>query len=369
MKPIKVVYFYSSVRLDTGSPRALLQMVDSLDRARFQPIFIVASDGDLTSAMRDRKVEIIQSNVTSVSWKNPIRLIGAVRTKMRLLKTIGADILHMNEPGWNSDIVLAAHIARIPVALHLHNPCEITRKNLNLTIASRILICSAAQRQVIVNFGRIKDKCTVLHNAVDIDAFAHGHSIRESIGLKADDIVVGTVAQIRHGKGIDLFLDAAERLLDGTRKLKFVIVGPQAANESEYFSAVMKRLAQGRLKGNVIYLGSRSDIPDLFASFDVFLLATRAETFGIVVIEAMAAGVPVVASSVGGVPEIITGHDIGRKVGSLTPDAFATAVDELLHMGAKRKELGERGRASLPGRFDLAHMGQTLSKVYDEMLS
>lgn len=369
MKPLKVVYSYSSVRLDTGSPRALLQMVDSLDRACFEPVFIAASDGALTSALRDRNVEIIQGTVTSVSWANPIRLVAAIRAKMQLLEGVGAGILHMNEPGWNSDIVLAARILRIPVALHLHNPCDITGKNLNFGVARRIFICSIAQKQAIVNFDRIKDKCTVLHNAVDIEVFAQGRPIRETIGLAEDDLVVCTVAQIRHGKGIDLFLDAAEQLLDHTRKLKFVIAGPRAADESEYFDEVMKRLTVGPLKDNVIYLGSRSDIPDLFASSDVFLLATRGETFGMVVIEAMAAGVPVVASAVGGVPEIITGRDIGRTVSSLTPDAFAAAVNELLDLGAERKALGERGRASLPGRFDLAHMGQMLTKTYTEMLA
>ena len=369
IKTTRIAYCYSSVKLDTGSPRALLQMIDSLDRARFTPVFIAMGEGPLIDAMKERDVEIVHSTVSSVSLKNLFDLISAVLAKMRLLKRISAGILHMNEPGWNTDIVLAARLAGIPVALHLHNPYEVSRSNLNFRIARRIFLCSKAQSTTIGNFQRIEDKSVVLHNAVDTKSFARGHPIRESIGLSANDLVIGTVAQISHRKGIDIFLDAAERLLDANRKLKFVIVGPRATKEEAYFRSIMARLGQTPLKDSVIYLGSRRDIPNLFASFDIFCLATRAEPFGMVIIEAMAAGVPVVASGVGGIPEIITSRDIGRTVGSLTPDAFALALDEVLHMGVERKKLGERGRLSVLARFDLAHMGLKLAAVYGEMLA
>lgn len=369
MTRIKIIYYYSSTRLDTGSPRALLQVIDSLDRAKFTPVFIAIGDGQLAEAMRERNVEVIQSEVKSVTWKHPRELFAAIREKIRLLKKVGAGIVHLNEPGWNSDLVLAAQLSRIPVALHLHNPCEITVKNLNFLIASKVFICSKAQRHVISNFDRIRQKCVVLHNAIEIAPFATGHSIRSTIGLKENELVIGTIAQIRHGKGIDIFLDAAKRLLVDRQDLKFVIVGPGASNEQEYFQEIMARLTQGALKDKVIYLGSRSDIPDLLASFDVFCLATRAETFGIVVIEAMAAGVPVVASAVGGVPEIITDPALGVVVNDLNSDAFTSALNTVLEMGDERKLMGERGHQSLYGRFDLAHMRQTLAKAYGEMVS
>lgn len=369
MKPIKVLYYYSSAQIDTGSPRAMLRMIDSLDRKRFQPAFIASGKGSLIDELRSREVEIISGEVASVSWKNPLRLISRVRDKCRMLREFGIDLIHMNEPGWNSDIVLAAGFARIPVVLHLHNPTTISKKNLNYRVASRVFLCSMAQSNETVNFDAIKDKCVVLHNAVDIGLFAGGRPIREAIGLAKDDIVIGTIGQIRHGKGIDFFLDTAERLLGSGKKLKFVIVGPKAASEEAYFQSFVERIRKSPLRENVIYLGSRVDVPDILASLDVFFLPTRAETFGIVVIEAMAAGVPVVVSGVGGIPEIITSRDIGRTVGELTSEAYANAIAELLQMGDGLKALGERGRQSLTGRFDLAKMGVTLGTVYEELVT
>ena len=159
----------------------------------------------------------------------------------------------------------------------------------NYVAASRVFLCSAAQGNQIVGFEKIKEKCVVLHNAVDVGVFAGGSSIREAIGLARNDIVIGTVARISHRKGIDLFLDTAERLLDSGKKFKFVIVGPQAVGEERYFQSIMERTRKGPLKESVVYLGSRADIPDILATFDVFFRPRAAkEPFGLVVIEAMA---------------------------------------------------------------------------------
>ena len=367
MSRIKVLYHFSGTGVLTGSPGALLRMIDSLDRDRFAPAFIGPGSGPLVEELRKRGAELSASDVTSVSWSRPWILITQVREKRALLANLRPDIVHMNEPGWNSDLVLAARTMGIPVALHLHNPETVSPRNLNYAVASKVFLCSAGQIETIVNVERIRKKLVVLHNAVDVHSFASGRSIRGEIGLADTDIVIGTVAQIGHRKGIDLFLDAAQQLLDSGRQLKFLIAGPPATNEEAYFRAMTERMLQGRLKDSVIYLGGRKDIPDVLASLDVFFLPTRAEPFGMVIIEAMAAGVPVVATHVGGIPEIITGSDIGKTVRNPSAESFASAIGELADMGANRKALGERGRISLTGRFDLAAMRNTLQTIYRQI--
>jgi glycosyltransferase involved in cell wall biosynthesis len=122
------------------------------------------------------------------------------------------------------------------------------------------------------------------------------------------------------------------------------------------------------LRGRVRFLGSRSDIPDFLASLDLFLLPARAEPFGIVVIEAMAASLPVIASKVGGIPEILSAPEIGRLVDPLTPEAFARAVREILALPDRGKSMGAKARLSLMGRFDMAAAGERLKKIYLDVL-
>lgn len=370
MSRIKVLYHFSGNGVLTGSPGALLRMIESLDRDRFEPAFIGPEGGPLVEALQARGVETLAGRVESVSWGNPAQWVSSVREKRRLLSRVRPHVVHMNEPGWNSDLVLAAWLGGIPCALHLHNPQVITRRNLNYSLAKKVFLCSAGQKETIENAAMIDDKLVVLHNAVDIDAFGRGRSIRAELGLSSDALVIGTVAQIGRRKGIDIFLDAAELLLDRHPQLKFVIAGPPATSEDAYFKAMVERMGSGRLKEAVFYLGGRKDVPDVLSSFDVFFLPTRAEPFGMVIIEAMAAGVPVVASHVGGIPEIITGREIGRSVRDMGPRAFAQEVAGLVEMPAEeRKRLGARGLASLKGRFDLASMGRTLSSVYEGLLA
>jgi glycosyltransferase involved in cell wall biosynthesis len=118
----------------------------------------------------------------------------------------------------------------------------------------------------------------------------------------------------------------------------------------------------------VRFLGSRNDIPDLMASLDLFVLPTRAEPFGIVILEAMAAGLPVIASKVGGIPEILSSPEVGTLVDPLTPEAFASAVHEVLCRPDRGRSMGQKARASLIGRFDTVTGRERLQKIYLEAL-
>ena len=125
--------------------------------------------------------------------------------------------------------------------------------------------------------------------------------------------MIGTVAQIRLGKGIDVLLAAAESLLAEFPDVIFAIVGPPGRGEEEFAARMVDAAKKEPLAGRVRFVGSRPDVPDVLASFDIFCLPTRAETFGIAVVEAMAAGLPVVAGDVGALRELVTSPDVGIR--------------------------------------------------------
>lgn len=363
----RVLYHYSSTQADTGSPRALLRMIDTLPRDRFEPLYLTSRQGPLIEELRMRGVPLVPGEVESLSWKRPVRGLGAIRAHVRRLREHRVDIVHCNEIGWNSDVVFAARWAGIPVVLHVHNPLEIVGRNLNLSMASRILLCSRYQGEATEHFDQVAARSLVLHNSVDIEKYAGGRDIRASFGFPAGATIIATIGQISHRKGMDVFLDMAARLRATRPSLRFLIVGPGAKGEAEYGRTFDQRL-RDEFRDDVRYLGSRTDIPDILASIDLFCFPTRAEPFGMVVTEAMAAGVPVVASSVGGIPEILTTPDIGVLVSPYTVEAFAGAVGTLLDAGGLR-ELGARGRESLIGRFDSDSMGRRLSAIYDDLVA
>lgn len=366
--PARVLYYYAGQQFDTGSPRSLANLIHILDRRRFHPLFLATGEGPLVDALRRDGVEILRGDVRPITYRRPVAAVRQVRERAAWLRTHDIQILHVNELGWNLDLVLGAALAGVPVVLHPRLPETIHVQNLHRFAASRVVFCSRSQRDAVVGLHRVARKSRVVYDAVDLDLYRAGRPIRDRLGLPASAILVLCVAQIRHGKGIDLLLAAARSLLPRWPDLHVVVAG-RVGEGREQFAAEMAKLAGAPpLTGHVHFLGSRTDVPDLLASADVFVLPTRGETFGRAVVEAMAAGIPVVASAIGGITEVVTSAEVGRAVAPLSAAAFADALGDVLALPDRGRAMGERGRRSLVGRFDRDTIAGAMAAVYAELL-
>jgi glycosyltransferase involved in cell wall biosynthesis len=366
--PLRVLYYYGSQHIDSGSPKALIGLIDLLDRTRVAPLFLASGEGPLVEVLQRRGVEIIRGpKARPVSYHHPIDGLARARRYARLLAAHDVDLLHVNEFGWNLDLVLAAPLRRIPVILQMHLPDSIARQNLHRFVARRVLLVSEAQKEAVRHFDRIREKTDVMYNAVDLARFAGGKSLRAELQLGPEDIVVGSLAQLRHGKGIDVLLGVARALLPRHPRLVFLVAGRLGHGEEEFGRAMMAEATAPEFGGRFRFLGSRDDVPDLLATFDVFVLATRAETFGIAVVEAMAAGVPVIASRVGAIPEIIPSSEIGRVVDTVDVPAFTRAIEAMITLPDLGRGIGARGKESLIGRFDGPSLSARLHDIYDRV--
>jgi glycosyltransferase involved in cell wall biosynthesis len=266
----RVLYHYGSARYDTGSPRALGAMIDLLDRSRYEPLFLGPDRGPLADELRRREVGIIPGRrAAPASYRAPVTSARYILRQVRLLKEQRIDLVHVNEFGWNQDLVMAGRLVGIPVILHIHNAEDIYWKNLHWLAARRILMPSAAHEAAVRGFHRIRRKTRVLYNSVDLQRFRNGHSIRDALGLAQAAVVVLTVAQILHGKGIDVVIDVAEATRQDHPDAVFLIAGPDGGGEQEYAARMRRVVAEKKLEARVRFLGSRDDIPDLLASSDL----------------------------------------------------------------------------------------------------
>lgn len=363
----KILYYYAFQHFNTGSPKALAGLIAAMDRSRFEPIFLATGDGPLIEALSSQGVRIVRHHVRSISYRHPLRGITQLRRLTACLDEIRPDVVHVMGFDWNLDLVIAAWLRRIPVVLHVHTPEGADFRNLHRLAATKVLFCSASERQHFRHLDRVRSKTDVLYNPVDVERFAGAQPKRGELGFEPRQIVIGTIAQIRRGKGIDIILEAA-RLLRGDHLL-FVIVGPDGAGEEDFAAQMRTQAATDPLLQNrVRFLGSRQDIPEILKSLDLFLLPTRAEAFGIVLVEAMASGIPVVATRTGGIPEIVTSPDIGRLVRDLTPSAFASTIAEVLSLPDRGRALGAKAQHSVRHRFASPVIGQKLTSIYEDVL-
>jgi glycosyltransferase involved in cell wall biosynthesis len=365
---INILYYYASLQFDTGSPKSMVNMISTLERSKYQPLFLANGKGKLVDVLNELEVGIISGNVETQSVKSPIKFVKAIYRQVKLLKANSIDIVHMNNFGWNEDIVIAAKLLKIPVVLHCHNASRINKYNFNMLLSSKVLTCSKKLQKDITNFDLIADRAEVLYNLVDCDKYEKGTSVRKELSISDDVIIVGTVAQISHRKGIDVFIEAAEKSLKVHPNTIFIVVGPDAKNENNYVMEMKEQVIAKKLTQNIRFLGSRQDIPNIMSSLDIFLFTTRQEPFGMVITEAMAAEVPVIASRVGGIPEIISSENVGLLIESENSQQFSLALNLLIENRETRKKIGIASKKHVKELFDKSVIAAQIDNIYTNLL-
>jgi glycosyltransferase involved in cell wall biosynthesis len=199
------------------------------------------------------------------------------------------------------------------------------------------------------------ERCIVVQNGIDLDDFqpGRGFELRRQLGLGADDILVGSVGNIRHPKGYDILLDAARIVCDRFERVHFAIVGEGSGLVYDSILAQRQRLG---LNNRVHFLGFRSDINHLLTNFDVYALSSRTEGFSLACVEAMACGLAVVATRSGGPETIITHGESGLLVSPESAAELAAAIGKLAEDHRLRAALAEGGRRRATSAFSARPM-------------
>jgi glycosyltransferase involved in cell wall biosynthesis len=189
-----------------------------------------------------------------------------------------------------------------------------------------------------------------------------GRDIRAELGIAAGAPVVGSVGALRPQKRFDVLLHAAAGLLADHPRLHVVIAG-----EGEERASMEALAAELGLGDALLMLGERGDVPDVVRAFDVAVVSSDFEGSPLSVMEYMEAGLPVVATAVGGIPQMIDDGVHGVLVAPRDPPALARAIAGLLADPGRRRELGEAGRERRRAQFDLAVMVGRIEALYEQL--
>jgi len=283
------------------------------------------------------------------------------------------DLIHVNSYVPGNYARLAAALMQVPIVIdHWHG---FTRFNLKRRLICRVLgrftdlsiAVSRGVRDYLVRQGGLNPtKVRVVANGVDvaaIDAARPGPLVRRELGLPEDVPLIGLVGRLDHwGKGHKELFSAMAQIRE-RHPVHALIVGG-GRREAE-----VRQLAESLgLGGEVHFLGQRRDVPDLLNAMDIFVLPSYSEGVSLALLEAMAAGLPVIATAVGGLPEVVE-HD---KTGVLIPprdaEALAAALERLLADPAWARELGDHARDHVREHFSLDHLGREINEIYEELV-
>jgi glycosyltransferase involved in cell wall biosynthesis len=320
--------------------------------------------------------------VTGLGARN-LRDLAAFRRLLALVRSGRFDLVHAHLAYASIWGLLAGRATGRPVVatLHVRPPAapawsrEGLRRRLLVAAANRwaarALAVSGAVRDAWTAAGLASERVTVVHNGVDVggvrlgagEAGAARAAIRRELGVAADAPLALTVSVLRPGKGLEVLLEAVPAVLDALHRARFAVVGDGPAREPLQASA-----AAAGLTAALVWTGFRRDVPDLLAAADLFVLPSLDDAFPTALLEAMAAGLPVVATRAGGIPEIVDDGATGRLVPPGDPAALARAVAALLGDPAARRALGRAGRRRVAERFSTAVWLGRLEAVYAEAL-
>ena len=211
---------------------------------------------------------------------------------------------------------------------------------------------------------------TTIHSGIDLNQFnpenikGNHKDLRRVLGLHEDDFVVGSVGRIAPIKGHEYLIQAAPSIVKKIPRAKFLIVGDGPMRYE------MEALAtQLGLDEQVFFLGMREDVPELLSIMDAFVLPSRNEGMGRALVEAMAMGLPCVATSVGGVPEVVTDGETGLLVPAEEPKALAEAITRLAKDAELSKRLAQAAQRRALSAFGAQTMVNQISAVYQNFIS
>jgi len=322
-------------------------------------------EGPMGAMLRDLGVETATvAKGPGVDPSLPIRLAALLRRR-------GVHVVHTHNP---QALVYGAVGGRLAGAVVVHskhgmNPDPARRMALRRA-AAMLVDAYVAVTPKLAERARERRECHparlhVVPNGIDTARFAPSVAervtVRRELGLPEDAWIVGTVGRLSPEKNQALLVDAMAPLLGERRRLVVVGDGPERA-------ALEGLVASTPAARYVTVLGRRTDVERLLAAFDAFALSSRTEGLPLVLLEAMAAGLPVVSTAVGGIPDLVRHGDTGLLVPEGAREALTDALATLATNAALARALGDAGRRAILEHHSVERMAGAYGAIYEEAI-
>ena len=367
-RKIEILYIIGRLAVG-GTERQLLELVTRLDTERYNPKVCCLSEGG-------KLVENLKKNIKSYVIKRKSSFdISRLYRLYKLIKMEQPHIVHTFLFNANTYGRLAAKLAGVPIIISSERDLGFNLSQFDRIInrllskwSNKIVANSKSVADRVVKEDKINDdKVTYIYNGIDVQSFVtHVDSSqkKEQLGIPPENKVVTVVANMYYPiKGHSYFIHAASKIIRVMPDTTFILVGDGTLKES--FIRLSKKL---NVFKNMLFLGFRPDIPELLAITDIAVLPSLSEGFPNVVLEAMAAGKPVVASAVGGILEIVLNNETGFLIPPADSDALAEKIITLLQDEALCTVMGIAGYQRVAALFSIDQMVRNTECLYEALI-
>ncbi|MDH5545602.1 MAG: TIGR03088 family PEP-CTERM/XrtA system glycosyltransferase [Gammaproteobacteria bacterium] len=354
-----------------GLENGLINLINRMPEDCYRHVIICASDyTDFRKRIQRDDVEVYALH------KRPGNDIRAQYRFWKLMRKLKPQIVHTRNLG-TIEYTLPAAFAGVKYRIHgehgrdmsdidgSNSKYRILRRAYNPLIARFIALSKDLDSWLKEQVRISPRKIVQIYNGVDMQRFSQSEKsrqeIRKELGIGKSEILVGSVGRLQAEKDQATLL-RAYALLEKNENTRLVLIGD--GPDRQKLEALAIQLA---ISNRVIFAGARNDVPAMLNALDLFVLPSLGEGISNTILEAMASGLPIVATSVGGNPELIDDGNTGLLVPSNNPSAMTAAIDSYLKDKALLKQHGKAGRARVERLFSMDAMIANYMKVYDEL--
>jgi len=356
-----------------GAERDLIALLMILDRRKWEAHVVCPGSGPFRNQLE--AIGVPTHALTFPPWRKPLAVFqrrSAVGRLGAFIKQLDPAMIHVNDIWWVPHTVsaIANHTSHsVPIVAHVRQeiePPKVGRYELDRVDA--VIAISRQIEQALIAGGVMASRVRTLYSGIDMSQTQGAHdtrAVRQKIGIPNGAILLGTVANLFPRKGYEVMLRALPAIVRAVPTVHYVIVG---SDDNDYADRLRRVAHELKISDHVHIVGFQDPVKPFLASLDLYVHPALMEGFGIAVVEAMAMGKAVVATTTGGLPEVVAQGETGLLVPPGDAEPLAAAVVALLMDRARREQMGLCGKARAQERFSLDASVAHVEQLYGEVL-
>jgi glycosyltransferase involved in cell wall biosynthesis len=367
-EPKNILYLSSFGNLRWGGQKSLFHLVTRLNKQRYRPYVFLPTDEDFAEALRKQDIGVIIYQLPPIEAFNLFPSLLAVRFLIKLIYDYKISLIHTDGPRNTFYAGLAARWKHLPVVFHVRDANRDRYDKILYRLSQRLILVARILRSRF-DWEVHDDKFVTIYNGVELNSNPFQSSISQIIKkefeISDEQLTIVSTGRIEAEKGQKCLVEACGRLKDRI-KFRLLLIG-EVVNE-EYAKVCENVALEFGIQDCVAFTGYREDIDKILQAADIFVLPSTGEAFSRAIVEAMAAGKPVVATDVGGTKEAIENGISGFLVPPEEPMALADKILALATNETLRKKFGAAARKRVEDHFTIERNIQKTEQVYQELL-
>ena len=353
-----------------GPENLILHILENLDPSQFQFTVVSLKNQNACTNLFELKLKDAGVNTEIIPWKNLYFSKPVINRLNFLTQQNGINIIHTHDLRSNYVSFFAGKKAGIPTIASSHGWVgnSLKRKihnsvdKISLRLFNKVIINSEFMKNQIPLWGIPKDRINIIHNAVALEHFNNNEetaSLKKKLGIDSNKTVIATVGRLSREKGHMLLLEAASKVIAQLPDLIFLIIG-----EGPFEKKLKDHAKKLGLSKYVLFTGFFDDLPSVLNLTDIFILPSTSEGMPMTLLEAMSASKPIIATSVGGVPEVVQDGKTGILLKTRNPTQMAKAITNLVNNKKAAVEMGRKGRQLVEKTYSIEYLVKNIEDIY-----